>query len=130
MTEERQRLWEHRLHEDHIFSDRQNYFLLAESMLAIAFTTAFGIDKRFVSYVISAAGMLITIGWLYVNWRQRRIVSHVHRRALDALPEFAETWRTRPTARLASSSVLAYAMPGFLGAMWTLLLAATAFEWG
>jgi hypothetical protein len=39
-VDQRARLWEHRLHEDSIFNSRQNYFLIAQSMFAIAYATA------------------------------------------------------------------------------------------
>ena len=34
----RHRLWEHGLHEDSAFNERQNYFLVAESMLLVAYS--------------------------------------------------------------------------------------------
>jgi hypothetical protein len=127
MSSERQRIWEHRLHEDHVFSDRQNYFLLAESMLAIAFTV--GVDKPFVATVVSAAAMVITAGWLYVNRRQMLLVRHVHDRAIEQLPEFAAAYETRPICRVTSSALLGYVMPVLLATMWALLLLAVAAGW-
>src|SRR5207249_1938246 len=38
-NQEQSRLWDHRLHEDRVFSERQIYFLVAQSMLAVAYAT-------------------------------------------------------------------------------------------
>lgn len=40
MDAEHERLWAFTLHEDGVFNDRQNLFLVAESMLAVAYATA------------------------------------------------------------------------------------------
>ncbi len=127
-TEECRRIWTHRLHEDDIFYAKQNYFLIAESMLALAFATAYGAHARFVGDVISIAALLITVGWLYVNWRHNAIVQYVHGRAVDALPEFQKTYASWPKSpfRFGSMDVIAYGLPAVLCTMWVLLLVANA----
>lgn len=136
---QRARLWEHRLHEDVIFSERQNFFLLAESVLAVAYTQALATTEPnpVVAVVIGGIALVLTLAWLLVNRRQYAIVGHVQKRAVAHLPEFAETYRTRPdgipsTGILAypsakilaypSTKILAYLVPLLVAVMWAVLL--------
>jgi hypothetical protein len=67
-------------------------------MFAVAFTTAYDRDARLVSFVLSIAGVLITLAWLYVNWRHKVIVEHVQNRARESLREFRKTYSGAATA--------------------------------
>jgi len=64
----------------------------------------------------------VTTAWLLVNGRQRKIIAHVHKRAIRELPEFADTYRDRTRSRLSSTVVLATVIPSLLGGIWTVLL--------
>ncbi len=122
--EQRARLWEYRLHEDGLFSERQNFFLVAESMLAVAYTTALTATepKIGVARIISGIALVLTLTWLWVNKRQYDLVRHVHHIALAELPEFAEVHRTRPTTRISSTKVLAFVVAPLIATMWVILL--------
>ena len=118
------RVWEHRLHEDLAFNERQNYFLIAEAMFVTAYaTTSSGqIAATSVGRIIAITGLVMTLAWLIVNRRQRQLVEHIHKRALDVCEEFEETYQTRPPSRLRSHILLAYFMPLALVVMWSALL--------
>jgi LPXTG-motif cell wall-anchored protein len=141
------RLLAHRLHEDIIFNERQNFFLLAESVLAVAYTEALASTdpKTGVALVIAGIALVLTLAWLLVNRRQFAIVALVQKRAVAELPEFAETYRMRPeaisstkilAARLTellvppltkilaypSTKILAFVVPSLVAVMWLVLL--------
>jgi hypothetical protein len=121
---QRARLWEHRLHEDIIFNERQNFFLLAESVLAVAYTEALASTepKTVVALVIGGIAFVLTLAWLLVNRRQYAIVRHVHKRAVAYLPDFAQTYGTRPKGRISSTRILASFVPWLVVVMWLVLL--------
>jgi LPXTG-motif cell wall-anchored protein len=144
---QRARLWAHRLHEDIIFNERQNFFLLAESVLAVAYTEALGSTdpKTGVAIVIAGIALVLTLAWLLVNRRQFAIVALVQRRAVAKLPEFAATYGMRseaisstkiPAVRFtrllgnpltkivaySSTKILAFFVPSLVAVMWLALL--------
>jgi hypothetical protein len=121
-TGAKDRLWAHRLHEDIILSDRGNFFLVAESLFVVAYAELLPSGEELAAAVLAAAALLLTAAWLKVNRRQRLIVDHVQKRALDALPEFKATYESRPAAKLGSTAVLVTWVPGLLGATWIFLL--------
>jgi hypothetical protein len=120
--DEQSRVWSHRLHEDLIFNDRQNFFLLAQSMLAVAFANALQADHHRVGQVIAALALVLTVVWTYVAARHRKIVEIVHDRALELLPEFHRTYETRKLRGPSSTKLLAWSVPPAIGVMWVALL--------
>ena len=117
----RERLWAHRLHEDLVLTDRQNFFLLAQSLLLVAESQLLVTDETFATAVLAAVGILLTITWLYVIRRQRRIVDYLQQRACQVLPEFNETAKGRPSG-LSSTSVYITVVPLLIAAVWALFL--------
>ena len=117
------RIWNHRLHEDVLFYTRQNYFIVAESMLAVAFAQALsGADpETLLMRVIAAIGFLLTTTWLYVNYRQLGSLKTVHTRAISLLPEFEETYEQRRSRGPAMKDVFAYGVPLLIACMWLTL---------
>jgi hypothetical protein len=90
LRDQANRLWQHGLHEDSVLNERQNYFLIAESMLLVGYTTVLSTPqpKVFIARVIASFGMLLTLVWIYVNIRQWYIVKHVRARAVEVLPDY------------------------------------------
>jgi hypothetical protein len=128
-TNEQDRLWGHRLHEDFMLSDRGNFFLVAESLFVVAYAELLPSGEDLAAAVLAAAAVLLTGAWLYVNRRQQKIVDHVQGRALASLREFADTSGTRPEPRLqlGSTAVLVNGIPVLLGVTWIFLLAIAVF---
>ena len=91
------RLWEHGLHEDSVFNERQNYFLVAESMLLVAYATLLSAQqpKIFIAKVIASFGVLLTLAWIYVNARQWYVLRHLRERCITVLPDYEKTYQTR-----------------------------------
>jgi hypothetical protein len=120
--DEKNRLWAHRLHEDMILYERHSFVLVTESLLLVASAQLLTAHQRFAAAALAVVGLLVTAAWLRVNGRQRKIIEHVHERAIAALPEFADTYRDRRRARLSSTVILATVIPVLLAAIWTVLL--------
>ena len=123
-TSEKDRLWGHRLHEDHMLSDRGNFFLVAESLFVVGYAELLP-KKEFAAAVLAAAAILLTAAWLLVNRRHFQIVRHVHGRAIEFLREFNDTYETRPPELkrpLSSTTVFVKWVPLLLGATWIFLL--------
>jgi hypothetical protein len=77
--------WDWIKHEDNQFSNRGSFFLVGEAMLLSAYATILSQKASFLygAYVLSFAGIFITLIWLYVNFRhiyktQRAIKNQLH----------------------------------------------------
>lgn len=122
-----ERLWQFTLHEDDVFNGRQNLFLVAESMLVVAYTTALDASSGHASATtIATAGLLLTILWLYAGARHALIVDLVQKEAKSRFPDYEELcslrkWRLFP---IRSRAVTTYAVPVLIAALWGTLLAA------
>jgi len=119
-----QRLWGYRIQEENVFYQRINFFLLAESMLFVAFATVVGGDgeRRLFVHAIGWLGVLLTTIWLYVNRRQKRVYEHLRRYVEEACPEYKDVRSTRPKAVLSSWWIMTYMIPGSMLAAWIALL--------
>ena len=124
--EQRRRLWEFALHEDLLLSQRQNLFLVAESMFAVAYVTALVAKQNGIAVVLSVIALLLTVAWLYVSVRHSAIVDLVQERARNALPEYQELYKGRSWrwAPIRSRTVVTFGVPALVGIMWVALLGA------
>jgi hypothetical protein len=123
---EQERLWEFTLHEDGVFNDRQNLFLVAESMFAVAYAMALDAKRGGVALVIAIVGLLLTLAWLYVSVRHSLIVDLIQQKAKEQFPDYAELYRKRDWCWLPfrSRTVVAFVVPMLVGALWVALLVA------
>lgn len=134
--DERDRVWQHRLHEDTLFSTRQNFFLLSASFFAVAYAALLNAGANVVAVALSIFGLVVTVLWLYVNHRHRRLLAFIHTRSLACLPEFRKTYQDRPMphplpfiGRPASSTdIVAYVVPCLLLPLWPVFLAQAAIR--
>ena len=87
--------WDWLLHEDGLFSGRINFFLIAESMLFIAFAIN-SYENPHLTTVLSMAGLLFVAIWLYVSIIQIFfLINPIKKRLRKELPEYREmkgTW--------------------------------------
>ena|ERR1700686_5342633 len=122
--EELKRLWEFTLHEDGLFNERQSLFLIAQSMLAVAYTTALVAKADGVALAIAIVALVVTVMWVYVSIRQARIVTLIQTRAKEVFPEYnaitaARNFRWMPYP---SRYLVAFGVPPAIGALWVVLL--------
>lgn len=121
-------LWQYVMHEDVIFNERLNFFLVFESVLLGAIAMLFNKEisrYRLLMAVLVILGLLLTVVWAYVQAKQRSILKIVTRRLMENLPEYRETVEELEEARwrrLSATALLAYVIPGLIGLMWGGLL--------
>lgn len=120
---QRDRIWDHRLHEDTQLNQRLNFFLIAEAMLVVAAAQVLSSStpKAWLGAGISAVGLVLTCVWFGVNQRQVKIMRHIQERAKEALPEFRKHYETRPKGH-SSTFWLSVGIPVIIGAVWVIIL--------
>ncbi|WP_436836901.1 RipA family octameric membrane protein [Micromonospora profundi] len=118
------RVWSHLLHEDNMLMQRGNFFIVAQSMLIVAYS-ALVVQMPIASlsgHAVAVFGVLLAIVWLYVGHRHRRYLQHVDRRARHYLSEYAATQGDRPRSPLSTTALLAYMLPSLTVLVWVTLL--------
>ena len=128
------RLFQHGLHEDNAFTERGNYFLIAESMLVVAYAGLLSSGQSsassavqqtnilLVARILAFFGFLLTVVWIYVNRRQWQVVQHLQERTRQLVPEYKVTYETRPKRRISSTWLMAYFVPAVIGVMWVIFV--------
>ena len=128
------RLWEHALLQDELFVQRSNFFLVAESLLVVAYTGILGLSLsvhgqplrlRVAALVLSIFGWLLTAIWLFVSGRQRQVLVDLHKRAREAFPEYRRTIEERklPGGRISGTFLMAFGVPVLAAIMWLIFVA-------
>lgn len=120
------RLWQHGLHEDNVRYQQGNLFLVAQSLLAVAYSTILtsGHDAQ-PARVIAAFGIALTAIWVYVGHRHRRYSAALQQRIKSVVPEYAETSAICPPRGIGTTPVLVYVLPSLAAIMWAVLLLIT-----
>ncbi len=119
---EQQRLWEWTLHEDNLFSERQNLFLIAESMLVAGHAAALEASAENAAASIGLIALVLTLAWGFVSWRMAALVNSIQVHAKRELREYREISYERPRTLVSSRFVVAYVVPALLATLWILLL--------
>jgi len=121
----KQRMWEHGLHEDNVFNERLNFFLIFESVslgvIGALFTHSPENDEslRF----LSLFGLIVTLLWLYVQARQKYVLDSIKARDSAALPDYAFILQIRRRWPLSTTWLMTYFLPFLILAMWLIVLA-------
>lgn len=130
------RLWAHALLQDELFVQRSNFFLVAESLLVVAYTGIFGLSfnvhgrplrLRVAALVLALFGCLLTAIWAFVNARQRQVLLDLHKRAREAFPEYRRTIGERklPGGRISGTFLIAFVVPVLAIIMWFIFIIIT-----
>jgi hypothetical protein len=135
LRDQRNRIWAHSLHQDEQFMQRSNFFLVAESLLVVAYSSilARGLTAGssaqpyrllLTARVIGIFGLLLTVIWAYSNNRMRLTSAHVAKRARDVLPEYQQTLEERklPGGRISATWMITFLVPLLAGIMWLMFL--------
>ncbi len=120
-----ERIWQHALHEENVFNDRLNFFLLAEAMLLVFYATTMGDVSIPTLEVIAALGILLTAFWILINVRQASDLRQAVARMKQCLPDYAhyiDASKSRERLRGSALPVLCYWVPLVVGAIWLALL--------
>ncbi|GLP64957.1 MULTISPECIES: hypothetical protein [unclassified Streptomyces] len=120
------RLWEHHLHTDTMVFQRGNLFLVAQSLLAVAYsTTATSGTTHAAARVLAGFGVALTAIWAYVGHRYHRYNRAIQQRTAERLPDYAETYATSRIPGPSAMPLIAYALPILAAVMWIVLLIVT-----
>jgi hypothetical protein len=121
--------WSHALHVDSLFIQRGNFYLLAHSMLVVAYTAALATASSthqsalsWVARVLAGFGLLLAFVWLYVSHSQWAYVRYLRNIAIQVIPRYAWSQRTRPRGPIEDGTLSAYVVPGMAAVMWAVLI--------
>ncbi|PWH12404.1 MAG: hypothetical protein DDG60_13365 [Anaerolineae bacterium] len=125
------RLWQHGIHEDEIFNNRLNFFLVLESVLfavvAMLLSASAGGNtpqkQIIILRLIAILGLALTVVWTYVQARQKYVLDRLQTRMKKYIPEYAETFQEREKMRwpFSNRTLLTYVIPSLFIIIWIVL---------
>lgn len=123
-SESAKRLVQHEFHEDNIFNERQNYFLVAESLLLMTCAALLSSThiRPLIPTIVAVFGLLLTLVWIFVNVRQWQVLAHIRAKACAEWPDHHTTYSTRPKTRISSMFLLKYVVPTIIGCIWAVFI--------
>jgi hypothetical protein len=127
------RMWEHQGHLDTMLFQRANLFLVAESLLVVAYALILGVAIQvssansglplWVARIIAVFGLILTAAWCYVAHRHLKYYRLVVNRNLKYFPEYTELREQWQMKGPSSLPTVTYFLPLLAGAIWILFLA-------
>lgn len=125
--DERDRVWAYLKHADNLHAGRVNFFLVAESMLAVSFVVAWSSnnvnDKLHILNIIAVLGIWYTSGWLYVNVRLDRRKDWLHNKLKELDPTIYGPFLAS-VGGISASTILSWVLPLLTLIFWVALLCA------
>lgn len=119
------RLWAYGLHEDNIFHDRLNLFLVFQSLLlgSVAVLGSTQNPNRLVLQMIITSGLVLTAIWALAQIKQAEKINIIKDRLLDADEDFRKTSKLLAPQRwpFPVTKLLAYGMPLLIALVWVAL---------
>jgi hypothetical protein len=124
--DQKHRLWEHGLHEDTMFNNRLNFFLVFESILLSVVGSLYSklTPTKVILITIVCLGIVITIIWGYVQARQKHTYDVLGSAAREVFDEFVIIRTRIGKWPVSSVALLTYAIPGLVLLIWIVLLIA------
>jgi hypothetical protein len=129
-NEQINRVWEYRLHIENLFYNRLNFFLVFESVLLGVVGALYSKPNPAnpVLKVIVLLGFSITVIWIFVQARHKRILDVLSIRTNELMPEFRASWK-RIDERMGwlrslvpALFLLTYVVPSLVALVWIFLL--------
>lgn len=119
-------LWHHALHEDNIFNDRLNFFLVIESILLAVIAMLFehtNTNKEIILRLFMGLGFFLTIIWTFVSARQMYILNLIRNRIKNNIQNYANTIKELEKIKwsLSNTLLLSYFIPFTFIVIWILL---------
>lgn len=117
-------LWSYKLHEEMVFYQRLNFFLVAESMLFVAYSTLLAGSSRQGGMLLGLVvlGILLSLAWMFVSHRQILVIDHISSVYRRKFMEYADLRAQRGHSLVSSSKVLAYGVPAIVLLTWLIAL--------
>lgn len=127
--ERRARLFQHGMHEEGVFYNRLNFFLVFESLLFAVAVGGFGKDDApplAIITLVCIVGLIVSLIWGYAQINKLVLLKTLEDRLEQELTEFKETIGVADRQRIfrvwSANSVLAYTMPTLFAGAWLYLL--------
>jgi hypothetical protein len=129
------RLWSHGLHEDDIFLQRSNFFLVAQSLLLVAYAdlvrtgSSSGFRITAVVHMVAGFGLILTAMWMLLAYRQNAYMEIIRKQCTASMREYKdsrEMWLATKErqwwGKLRTYRVMSYGVPTLAAVLWLLLL--------
>lgn len=121
--------WQHVLHEEDVFNDRLNFFLLAEAMLLVFHAEVIGKIGESSLLMIGLLGLVITILWVVINARQISDLEQAKTKCRSCLAHYKDydeqAEKMRGRLRRSALPILGYAVPFLIALIWIALIGET-----
>jgi len=120
--------WKYYEHADNLYASRVNFFLVAESMVVVAYVTLQG-EQWILRLLIAVLGFVYTYIWFDVNLRLAKRMSFLDRNFLVHDKIYVQYMKYVPK-NIPSRFFLTYGLPIPTGVFWSFLLYhATCIWW-
>lgn len=125
-SEQKERIWQHRLHLDTMYNNRLNFFLVSESIL-IAIVGSLK-DRSEINgsalIAIIIFGLLLTIIWIYVQAKQGYLLNLAKSKCMECMEEYKayKEDETRKKYWVSITWLLTYGVPSMVAGIWISLL--------
>jgi len=123
--DQKKRLWEMTVHDDTMFNNRLNFFLVFESVLlsvvGLLYSSKFTPAKT-VLITIICLGIVITILWGYVQARQKYVYDTLASLCREVFPEYKMARAKIGKWPVSAVMLLTYAVPALVLLIWIVLL--------
>jgi len=118
-------LRDHANHEDQIFNDRLNFFLVFESVLlgVVGILYNAQVSKVLFLKLIILLGFLLTVIWGYIQARQKYILDGIKDQLKELDPIYQKTLSERAKTKwpLSVTLLLAYVIPIIIAVTWAII---------
>lgn len=106
---------------------RGNFFLVAESLLVVAYASLLGVSNvsgraNVAAVVIALFGLLLTVAWIYVGYRHWLNVKYLRRLVESRSLDMKAIWAQRPRNPISTTLVMTLHVPLLAGLTWLMLV--------
>ena len=119
-------LFEHMLHEDTMFNERLNFFLVFESVIMGIVGILYQKDAPSLPVIrtLIILAIIMTLTWGYVQARQKYILNQLVARAVKEMNAYRSILEERKRVRwpIGNLALLSYFIPTVVTALWVTLL--------
>ena len=132
-SHEQKLIYDLAVHEDDMYYQRGNFFLVAEGMVLVAYSILAVRKVWLQSLVVAIFGLILTLVWIYAAHRSYKYFDYLNKRAEEEYPAYGKirekspkpfTLRVRPfkDKSLRAWSLMTYVVPVAAGLMWIVFL--------
>ena len=127
---QKDQLWQWGLHEDGVFNNRLNLFLVFESVLLASVTFAANnlANGTHVMRALSVIGIFISAIWWYVQIKQKMILDQIKAAVSQQNTLYSKFSEERSIGiwKLSVTGLLSYILPGLVLLIWIIILVSAA----